>query len=77
MHIMKTCLYNFDPFKPHFYIDKKMGFTGIYIIFLISSQNIDCGYTLEPPRRAEIWRISEFLSDSFHFFQYIWIGMFS
>ena len=32
---MKTRLYNFDPLKPHFYI-VKLGFTGVYIIFLIS-----------------------------------------
>ena len=49
--ITKTYLYNFDPFKPHFYI-VKLGFTGVYIIFLISAQNIDCGYSLEPPRRG-------------------------
>ena len=77
--ITKTSLYNFDPLKPHFYI-VKLGFTGVYIIFLISAQNIDCGYSLEPPRRggsneypqsmfwAEIWKISEFLSENFHFF---------
>ena len=47
----KTCLYNFDPLKPNFYI-VKLGFTGVYIIFLISAQNIDCGYSLEPPRRG-------------------------
>ena len=35
--ITKTCLYNFDPLKPHFYI-VKLGFTGVYIIFLISTQ---------------------------------------
>ena len=35
--IMKTCLYNFDPLKPHFYI-VKLGFTGVYIICLISAQ---------------------------------------
>ena len=69
--ITKTCLCNFDPLKPHFYI-VKLGFTGVYIIFLISAKNIDCGYSLEPPRRggsneypqsmfrAEIWKISEF-----------------
>ena len=34
---MKTCLYNFNPFKPHFFI-VKLGFTGVYIIFLISAQ---------------------------------------
>ena len=49
--IMKTYLYNFDPLKPHFYI-VKLGFRGVYIIFLISAQNIDCGYSLEPPRRG-------------------------
>ena len=48
---MKTRLYNFDPLKPHFYI-VKLGFTGVYIIFLISAQNIDYGYSLEPPRRG-------------------------
>ena len=32
--ITKTGLYNFDPLKPHFYI-VKLGFTGVYIIFLI------------------------------------------
>ena len=49
--ITKTCLYNFDPLKPHFYT-VKLGFIGVYIIFLISAQNIDCGYSLEPPRRG-------------------------
>ena len=52
-HITKTRLYNFDPFKPHFYI-VKMGLTGVYVIFLISAQNIDCEYSLEPPRRVLI-----------------------
>ena len=79
-HITKTCLYNFDPLKPHFFI-VKLGFTGVCIIFLISAQNIDCGYSLEPPRRggsneypqsmfwAEICKIYQnFLSENFHFF---------
>ena len=76
--ITKTYLYNFDPLKPHFYI-VKLGFTGVVIIFLISAQNIDCGYSLELPLQggsneypqsmfwAEIWKISEFLSENFHF----------
>ena len=71
----KTCLYNFDPTKPHFYI-VKLGFTGVYIIFVLSAQNLDCGYTLEPPRQggsneypqsmfwAETWKISDFLSEN-------------
>ena len=33
----KTRLYNFDPLIPHFYV-VKLGFTGVYIIFLISAQ---------------------------------------
>ena len=51
MVITKTCLYNCDPCKPHFYI-VKLGFTGVYITFLISAQNIDCGYSLEAPCRG-------------------------
>ena len=48
----KTYLYDFDPFKPHFYI-VKVGFTGVYIIFfLFLLKNIDCGYSLEPPHRG-------------------------
>ena len=35
--ITKTYLYNSDPLKPHFYI-VKLGFTGVYIIFLIFAQ---------------------------------------
>ena len=27
-YVTKTCLYNFDPLKPHFYI-VKLGFTGV------------------------------------------------
>ena len=47
----RKCLYNFDPLKPHFYIIK-LGLTEVYVIFLISAQNIDCGYSLEQPRRG-------------------------
>ena len=77
-NITKTRLYNFDPLKPHLY-KVNLGFTGVYIIFLIFAQTIDCGYSLEPPRRggsneypqsmvwAEIWNISVFLSENFHF----------
>ena len=74
LNITKTYLYNFAPLKPHLYI-VKLGFTWVYIIFLISAQNKDCGYSLEPPRRggsneypqsmfwAEMWKISDFLSE--------------
>ena len=40
--ITKTCLYNFDPLKPHFYI-VKLGFTGYTLFFLFLLKNIDCG----------------------------------
>ena len=50
-YITRTCLYNVDPLEPHFYI-VKLGFTGVYIIFLFLLKNIDCGYSLEPPRQA-------------------------
>ena len=78
-YITKTCLYNFDPLIPHFYI-VKLGFTGEDIIRLISAQKIDCGYSLEPPRRGgsneypqsmfwvEIWKKSVFLSEFFSVF---------
>ena len=51
--ITKTCLYNFDPLKPHFYITK-LGLTGVYIVFLffLLLKNIKCEYSLEPPRRG-------------------------
>ena len=39
------------PHKPHFYI-AKLGYAGVYLFFLFLLQNIDCGYTLEPPRRG-------------------------
>ena len=55
--ITKTHLYNFDPLKPHFYI-VKLGFTVVYIIFLISAQNIDFGYSSQSMFWADIWKIS-------------------
>ena len=80
LHITKTCLYNFDPLKPHIYV-VKLGFRGVYIIFLISAQKHRLWYSLEPPRRggsneypqsmfwAEIWKISEFFI--WFFFQFL------
>ena len=78
-NITKTCLYNSDPLEPHFYI-VRLGFTGVYISFLISAQNIDCGYSLEPPRRggsneypqsmfwAEIWKRYQIFSLKIYIF---------
>ena len=67
------------PLNPILYI-VKLEFAGVYIIFLFSAQNIDCGYLLEPPRRggsneylqsmfwAEIWKVSEFFIWKFSVF---------
>ena len=45
--ITHPCI-NSYPFAPHFYI-VKLGFTGVYIIFLFLLKNIDSGYSLELP----------------------------
>ena len=70
LHITKTYPYNFDPLKPHLYI-VKLGFTGVYIIFLISAQKHRlCALV----RTATIYVLSRnmkniriFLSENFHF----------
>ena len=49
--IRKTRPCNEYPLKPHFYI-VKLGYAGVYLFFLFLLQNIDCGYSLEPPRRG-------------------------
>ena len=78
--ITKTRLYNFDPLEPHCYIEK-LGFTVVYIIFLLSAQNIDCWYSLEPPRRGGLTsthnlcfeqkyeKYKSFLSENFQFLE--------
>ena len=48
---MKICSCNIYPLEPHFYI-AKLGYAGVYLFFLFLFQNIDCGYSLEPPRRG-------------------------
>ena len=79
--ITKTCLYNFDPLKPLFYVVKQVyrGWGVVYIIFSFLLKNIDCVYSLEPPHWgssnkypqsmfwAEIWKISEFFIWNFSF----------
>ena len=62
--ITKTRLYNCDPLKPHFYI-VKLGFTGVYIIFLIFAQKHRLWVlvrTAYPQSMfwSEIWKISVF-----------------
>ena len=55
---MKTYLYNSEPLKPSFYTVKQ-GFIGVYIIFLISAQSIDCWYSLELPQRGSSNRCAQ------------------
>ena len=38
------------PLNPTFI--QKLGFAGVYLFFLFLLQNIDCGYSLETPRRG-------------------------
>ena len=47
--LRKTCPCNEYSLKPRFYI-LKVGYAGVYLYFLFLFQNIDCGYSLEPPR---------------------------
>ena len=61
---MKTRLYSFDPLKPHFYI-VKLGFTGVYIIFLISAEKLCLEQKFE--------KCQKFLSENFH----LLVGKFS
>ena len=49
--IRKTCPCNVYPPESHFYI-AKLGHAGVYLFFLFLLQNIDCGYSLELPRRG-------------------------
>ena len=72
--ITKTRLYNFDPLKPHFYIIK-LGFTGVYIIFLILLKNrlwVLVRTASAYPQSmfwAEIWKKYQiFLSENFPVF---------
>ena len=46
--IRKTCPCNVYPLESQFYI-AKLGYAGVYLFFLFLLQNIDCGYSLEPP----------------------------
>ena len=78
-YITKTCLCNFDPLKPHF-LKLNWSLQGYTLFFLFLLKNIDCGFSLEPPRWGgsneypqsmfwtEIWKISEYFVRKFSFF---------
>ena len=51
LNIRKTCPCDVYPLEPHFYI-ATLGYAGVYLFFLFLLQNIDCGYSLEPPHRG-------------------------
>ena len=51
LSITKTCPCDVYPIEHHFYIEK-LGFAGVYLFFVFLLQNIDCGYSLEPPRQG-------------------------
>ena len=82
--ITKTCLCNADPLQPHFYI-VNWGLQGYTLFVLFLLKNIDCGSSLEPPRRGVrthnicfeqkyenisfIWKFSFFGGKIFNIFQ--------
>ena len=41
------------PLIPHFYI-VKLGYAEVYLFFLFLLQDIDCGYSLEPPQFLQL-----------------------
>ena len=49
--IQENLSMKYIPHKPHFYIEKNGVCRGkpIHLYFLFLIQNIDCGYSLEPP----------------------------
>ena len=65
-NITKTCLYNFDPLKPHFYT-VKLRFTGVCIIFLISAQKHRLGTIYVFSRYMK--KNQKFLSEIFLFLE--------
>ena len=76
LSITKTYLYNIDPLKPHFYI-VKLGFTGVYTIFLISAQKHRLWVLVRTASRIpniyvlsrNMQNIRVFLSENFQFLE--------
>ena len=70
LHITKTYLYNFDPLTLNFYI-VKLGFTGVYIILLISAEKFLVEAVLTSTHNLSFEQKSEkyqkFLFENFHF----------
>ena len=56
------------------FIQSKLGFTGVYIIFLFLLKSVDCGYLLELPRHnlcfeQKYEKYQSFLSENFQFLE--------
>ena len=51
MHHQENMSIKNIPLEPHFY-KVKLGVYRVYLFFLFLLQNIDCGYSLDPPRRG-------------------------
>ena len=78
-HHENTPIWFWPPLTPVLY-SKTGVYRGIHYFFLFLFKNIDCGYSLEPPRRggsneypqsmfwAEIWKLSVFFIWKFPFF---------
>ena len=80
LYITKTCLYNFDPVKAHFYI-VKLEFKRVYIILsyffsnhrlwvLVRTDNVEAVLTRTHNlcfKKKKYKKISEFLSENFQF----------
>ena len=67
-YITKPCLYNLTLLNPTFIL-LNWGLQRYTLFFLFLLKNIDCGYSLEPPRRPTFaW--SFLIEKLFHFLQY-------
>ena len=69
--LTKTCLFNFDPLLPQFYI-VKLGFTGINIIFLIfdkKKHRLWVPVRTASPFEQKYENVGVFLSENFQFLE--------
>ena len=46
----RTSVSYIPPYTPLYIV--KLGFKGVYILWLCLIRNLDCGYSLEPPQRG-------------------------
>ena len=77
-YIKKTRLYNFDPLQAHYFI-VKLGFTGVYIIFLISAQKHRLWILVRTASPRRFWRVPTIyvLSRNKKKYQFFYMKIFS